>query len=334
MKSNIFSTFKSLTYKESDNNSFYVSPLENMHHKIGISREGFPIFFIKTDLYTDVYSQNLHREILSVEYNVSCTINEMGTATQDACFSIITLRTTEQDLQSYFFDIFFLMLKKLNPIPTNKELSLEVENLISIFSAMSRKPLKKIQGLWAELLVIERSKRPEILIQAWHNSPGAKYDFTLGKDKIEVKSTSSENRTHRFSLDQLNPSLNSRLVIASCKVRESAQNENNGFSLTNLFDRICQRISSIDLRIKLYSIIAETLGINFKEKDNIYFDYTEASDSLAFFDAKDVPHINKDLIPKLVSEVKFQSDLSHLIDIFDSSSKFDKNNSELFNSLI
>ena len=60
-------------------------------------------------------------------------------------------------------------------------------------------------------------------IRSYYDSPAAKYDFTLGRDKIEVKSTSSEERIHHFSLDQLNPSPNSRLLIASVIVRESGQ---------------------------------------------------------------------------------------------------------------
>lgn len=102
-------------------------------------------------------------------------------------YAIITLRSVEWALQSSFIDIVVLMLQKLQPVPSRKTLSVEVEKLITIFSALVNPPVKKIQGLWGELLVIEQSDYPEILINAWHSSPTAKYDFTMGRDKIEVK---------------------------------------------------------------------------------------------------------------------------------------------------
>ena len=89
------------------------------------------------------------------------------------------------------------------------------------------------------MLLIEQSKNPTKIARAWHSQPNSKYDFNLGGEKIEVKSTQSENRIHHFSLDQLNPSPNSKLIICSVIVRESAQGE-NGFSVFDLYDKIIQ----------------------------------------------------------------------------------------------
>lgn len=98
-------------------------------------------------------------------------------------YAIITLRSVEWALQSSFIDIVVLMLQKLQPVPLCKTLSVEVEKLITIFSALVNPPVKKIQGLWGELLVIEQSDYPEILINAWHSSPTAKFDFTMAETR-------------------------------------------------------------------------------------------------------------------------------------------------------
>ena len=79
--------------------------------------------------------------------------------------------------------------------------------------------------------------------------------------------------------------------------------------------------------------MAETIGNDWAKLDNTFFDYTEASDTLAFFDANDVPHIDKGTIPQFVSEVKFTSNLSHLINIQNAVSSFDRTNSPLYKSL-
>ena len=327
----IYIQFKSLTKGTTDKEAFDVITLPGMPHKLGVSSEGFPKFFVSTNSSISA-TQNIIREMLSVEYDLSCSIVENGEVMQDNNFSIITLRTLETALQAYFIDIFIMMLQKIPREPSKRELSVEVENLITIFSALSKPPRQQVQGLWAELLVIEKSLHPEMLINAWHNSPTAKYDFTMGRDKIEVKSTAAEERIHHFSLDQLNPSPNSRLLIASVIVRESGQST-GGLSIRNLYDRICSRVSAVNARLQLYSVMAETIGNNLAKVDNTFFDYVEASDTLAFYNADNVPHIDKDTVPQFVSEVKFNSDLSHLRNIQQDEPAFDRSKSPLYKSL-
>ena len=127
--------------------------------------------------------------------------------------------------------------------------------------------------------MIEHSLDPETVINAWHELPNSKYDFTLGRDKVEVKSTSGEERKHHFSLDQLNPSSNSRLLIASVIVRESGHG-NGGMSVRELYDKICERVPSIDARMHMYQVIVETIGADVHKLENVYFDYVESSDTL------------------------------------------------------
>lgn len=329
--SSLYTQFKSLTKSNESTNAFNVISLPNSKHKLGVSDEGFPKFFVFTN-DSATSSNNIVRELLSVEYNQPCTIVEDGGISQSNVFSIITLRATEEPLQSYFIEIFSMMLSNLPETPSRRELSVEVENLISIFSALRKKPVKEIQGVWAELLVIERSLHPETLISAWHNQPNAKFDFTMGRDKIEVKSTSSEDRKHHFALDQLNPSINSRLLIASVIVRESAECT-GGLSVKGLYKKICSRVSAVNLQLKLYSTLATAIGSDYKNWDSVFFDYVEASDTLAFYNVDDIPRILKSDVPEFVTEVKFCSDLSHLIDIKDSHSNFDRSDSVLFKSL-
>lgn len=330
-KDSLYNQFKSIAKGDENSNAFNVIPLPDSKHKLGVTIEGYPKFFVYTN-DSATATANIVRELLSVEYNQPCTIIEDNGKSQSNVFSIITLRTTESPLQSYFIEIFSMMLSNLPETPSRRELSVEVENIITIFSALRKKPTKEIQGVWAELLVIEQSLNPETLISAWHNQPNAKYDFTMGGDKIEVKSTSSEERKHRFSIDQVNPSLNSRLLIASVIVRQSAGCA-NGLSVKALYDKICSRISTVDLRLKLYTTLATAIGNDYKNWDNIAFDYIEASDSLAFYNVENVPRILKTDVPEYVSEVKFCSDLTHLTTIKDSNSDFDRSDSFLFKSL-
>lgn len=328
----LFARFQGLRNQDVEDGRFAVVSIDDLPHKLGASLEGFPMFFVRVN--SSVSSvQNIVREILSVEYNVTCRLIDDNGNSQDDSFSIITLRSLDVPLQTYFIEIFTMMLHKMQPIPSNRELSVEVENIIAIFDALTNPPKKKIQGLWAELLIIEQSTQPEILINAWHAVPSAKYDFTLGRDKIEVKSTSSEERVHRFSLDQLNPSQNSRLLIASTVVRESGPAA-EGLSAKGLYDKIRERVSAVDSQIRLFTIIAETVGADLAKLENVFFDYTSAVDFLEFYDYHDIPAIAKDHVPSLVTEVKFASNLNGLTDVRKEESPFDMESSPLFRSLI
>ena len=310
-------------------NRYKVISLPGLPHKLGSSEDGFPKFFVVSSGNSGLI-HNLNAEILSVEYDMLCNIVEENKEIDNQRFTIITLRSDNEQLQKMFIDVFLMMLQMMPAKPTNLMIASKVESLLSIFSKLKRRPVHKLQGLWAELLLIEQSKDPVTVAKAWHSQPESKYDFTMGRDKVEVKSTSSEQRVHRFALDQLNPSENSRLLICSIIVRESGKDA-NGLSVYDLYDSISMRIADNEVRMHVYDVMAETLGSDFYSARKKFFDYSEACDSLALFEHIDVPKIDKTYIPELVSDVKFCSNLSYLTDAREKD--FDREDSTLFFAL-
>ena len=221
--------------------------------------------------------------------------------------------------------ILYFVLLKLPAIAKLKELKIEVEKLISLFNKFSKLPTKTIQGLWAELLVIEQSSNPEYLIRAWHFSPTDKFDFNDGIDKIEVKSTAKSRRIHNFSLEQLNPNKNSKLIIASVFAVETGI----GKTIFDLVKMIDDRLKNKEILFRINEVLLDTLGRDFEKSFEHYFDYQLAVDSLAFFDSELVPKIDTLYIRQEISNIHFDSDLSK-IDEF----KKISTNSLLHNSLM
>ena len=273
------------------------------HHKIGVSSEGHPIFFVKCDGLTKSIDINL--ELMSVLFTQECSIKENGNSSIQI-YTIVLLKTFNTDLQQYFTDVFSIILQQIEPIPTEIDLYREVKKVIDLFSSISKPPIRSIQGLWAELLVIEKSINPEYLINSWHISPSDKFDFNDGKDKIEVKSTAKSNRIHKFSIEQLNNNPGSNLLIASTFVIETG----SGMSVINLRDNIVSKISNIELQLRLNEIIYKTIGNDYEKLGELFFDYQLASDSLSFYKALDVPRILIETIPLQVTNVTFESDLT------------------------
>jgi len=296
----------------------------SMYHKIGISNEGFPIFFVKCDNETKSIDINL--ELISVFFSQECKIKEKENNKNDT-YTIVLLKTLNIDFQQYFTDVFSIILQQIESVPTEKELYREVRKVIDLFSSISKPPIKSIQGLWAELLVIEKSINPEYLISAWHISPLDKYDFNDSKDKLEVKSTTKSKRIHRFSIEQLNNNSGSDLLIASTFVIETGA----GKSILNLRDTIISKISDIKLKLRLNEMIFKTMGNEYEKLGDIFFDYQQASDSLCFYDVKDIPRIDISAIPFQVSNVTFDCNLMDVPTVLENGSNLQ--GSMLFKSL-
>lgn len=283
-----------------------VVAIEGTCHKLGKTAEGFPEFYICSDS-KEGHPKSIPLEYLDVCYDSPCTICENG-VTQQQTFCVLSLRRTGDSLHLYFITIVLRIIDNLPTVPTSRNLAVEFDSLISIFSPSHKYDENKVKGLWGELLVIEQSRMPEMLIEAWHRNPTDKFDFTHGKDKIEVKSTAGEERKHTFSIGQLNPSKSSNLVIASVIVRPSALSE-TGLSVKNLFDKLQARISSTQVKLKLLKGIASIIGVESNSFFSLAFDYVTACDTLQYYEASTIPHIDSTLVPAGVSDVSFTSDL-------------------------
>lgn len=155
------------------------------------------------------------------------------------------------------------------------------------------------------LLVIRNSKDPAALLRTWHVSPEEKCDFSSGNQRVEVKSTSQRSRSHHFSLEQLNPPLGCKVVVASIFVERTG----GGTSLSDLVKEINYSLENEpDLQERLARVVALTLGQALRKVSDSRFDRELSEESTRFFNGTDVPKILEPLPPD-ISDVHFKSDL-------------------------
>lgn len=309
MKS-VFSIFQELKTEINDKtDGFVIASLPAVkNHKIGVSAEETPMFFIKCEDSNSEKSFDYNLEFISVQFNRECQLISNGKQSAKGFYTVISLKTDSIDLQEYFLEVVFLVVKNLPTEPTLKELKVEVEKLVNLFSQFSKPPQKTIQGLWAELLVIEQAKNPDYLIQSWHSETTAKFDFNDGIDKIEVKSTSKSKRIHSFSIEQLNPNKNSILIIASVFAVETG----TGKSIYDLLESIGRNIKDKNLFFRVNEIAVKTLGKDFEKTFDVFFDYALAIDLLAFYESELIPKIDISNVSQQLSNIRFDSDLTEL----------------------
>jgi len=86
------------------------------------------------------------------------------------------------------------------------------------------------------------------------------YDFSWAGNRIEVKSTTTPQRVHEFSLEQLTPPLNSNSKVVSMILR----NSNEGVGVMGMARSIeTGLLGNVELREKLWSQVLQALGKNF-----------------------------------------------------------------------
>ncbi|MCM1178063.1 MAG: PD-(D/E)XK motif protein [Bacteroides sp.] len=290
---------------------------ETSPHRIGITSEGYPIFFIACSSSERVSDISLR--LFKVLFNRQCTIFDTvtGSDIQDT-FSIIQLSSLNSEFQKYFLEVVYLLLCRLEDKPTVNVLKAEISKLLSLFTSVKSISSEVIRGLWAELILIKQSSTPSYLIRSWHVLLEDKFDFNDGIDKVEVKSTNGSKREHTFALGQLNPNKGSRLLIASMFVSQTGV----GKTIFDIVDDISSNISDVDVLFKLRKETTQTIGSHIEEVSSIFFDEAASLESLQFFDYASIPSINTENVPPEVTGVHFRSDLSDIspVDSFDQDS--------------
>lgn len=288
-------------------NGFRVTYIPSLiNHKIGITDNGMPMFFIKSSISSSL--PNISLDMMSVQFCQLCKLIHDNGESSESTYTVISLKSIAEDLTDYFIEIIYLVLLKIGNTPSQKILIEEIEKVVDLFRQMGQSSTKTVQGLWAELLMISQSKNPGYLINSWHISPTDTFDFNDGRNKIEVKSTSKTKRIHHFSLDQLLPNKESKLLICSVYTIPVGQ----GVNIFDLVRMIDERLISIEDKLRLNAIVVKTLGDKYTYAGDFYYDYQKAIDSIMFLSYSDIPTINASSIPSQISQVHFYCDLSDL----------------------
>lgn len=178
-----------------------------------------------------------------------------------------------------------------------------VQDLVSLFRSMTQPGKKEAQGLWAELFLINHSANVDTALKAWHSTPNDRFDFALGTERIEVKSTTGP-RIHKFAHAQLTVNSAVTVTVASFVLNHDAE----GVSCADLVELIAARCGDDSLRRRLLQQVVGTLGDGWKSQANVRFDFDSAGQNLEFFAVDDIPRIGSPLPPNVL-DVSYRSDL-------------------------
>jgi hypothetical protein len=234
-----------------------------------------------------------------------------------ARLAILECRTDDKEMSLYFFRMVSALLLNGPSGRSTEDFEKSLDTLVTLFQALQRPGVRTIQGLWAELAIINWALDVGTAMSSWHSSPRALHDFSAGSFRLEVKASLTGLREHSFRLDQLATIGPGVTLVASILLDEA----DGGASIFDLVDEIASRIGP-EAASRLETIVADSLGIGWRDARDIRFSLDGARDSLRIYSAKDVPTIPQPLPPE-IKDVHFAVDLSNTmhLDLGDGRSK-------------
>jgi Putative PD-(D/E)XK family member, (DUF4420) len=276
-------------------------------HRLAINAAEDPCLLVAVDPGPrTVAVPPLALEHLTVQHDLHCRVTHLDGSTETGRFTIIRCAGGDRVLREYFLSIVGSLVGLLGELPTTSEVNAVVTRIVELFQAMSRPARKSVQGLWAELFIIARSRDVGRMVRAWHVVPADRYDFNEGPARVEVKSSAGPLRRHQFSLDQLIAPAGAHALVVSVRVERAGA----GTSLGELVNEIKDALRGETLlSFHVDEIVMQTLGSSWRRALDERFDRHVAEDDLAYFEPDVIPRVDEALPPE-VSDVHFRVDLT------------------------
>ncbi len=272
---------------------------------VGKDISGSPVLLIQAATPQLGTRPPLVLEHLAVIHSVNCRVQSPNLAEQQRTLSVIRCTGVDRALHEYFMRSLHPIVASFPSNPSHQQISDAVERLVDLFRQMTETPRTTVAGLWTELFVISQARDPAKLLACWHAMPEEQFDFASGIDRLDVKGAAGGLRMHHFALEQLRPAGRIRVIIASLLIEQAE----GGTSVNDLVDSIRTRIADPSLLIRLDSVVAQTLGQDWRAMQQVRLDLQRAVPSLRFVDASSIPAVPVPVPPE-VSSVHFRVDLT------------------------
>ena len=275
---------------------------------VGKDRESLACLLVSTSDQAGKSHPPIRLESLDAQFDLLCHLKKANEPERKGTFTVIRCRDSDSETTRYFLFVCDTILRMLGDQPTRALIAMAVNRLAAIFQRVRQPPARPLNGLFGELYLLLRSGNAAKALAAWRANENARFDFSDGDVRLDVKATGGRNRLHTFSYEQCNPPSGTAAVVASLHAEQAA----GGASLYSVLNQIEARVSAhVDLVLKLHETVAATLGASLNDGLSRCFDMRLAESSLRFFSLEDVPAIRGPL-PAGVSDVHFRSDLSAL----------------------
>ena len=209
-----------------------------------------------------------------------------GTIIGDIALLAVAL-DTEDDLPSRLVAFMFYALMVLARDSQDPSIAGRMIHLIrSLFERDSSEISHEVEvGLIGDLIVLRSVDDFDELLETWHVTSDANYDFSKDNQRLEVKTTRSKVREHVFSSSQIPAPEPIILQIASIQISEVSA----GSSVQDLIKEFNARLTGRQGHAKFLDICQQTIGDLMFRAPRYFFDLESAEASLRYFTQDEVP---------------------------------------------
>ncbi len=284
-----------------------VSDFEGIY--VGKRFGSFPVIFFNSHLFNFHSMPNEKFSNIKISRGVNYNLSIFEKQVNGPFFSFELISSSENLVKSFFTLISDLIVFYLQN-PKDFKIRGYIESIESLFTDVVEILDDEVVGLFGELLLIYSSSNITRMLDFWHLPLNARFDFSSGEEKIEVKTTSNSVREHHVSLEQVQSSDLDKVLICSIMCRRVHHGEGNFKSINDLISEISYNLSGLKLE-KFNLVIGEickNLDVSFKFRD-FKFDVDYSINSMMFFDCDVLPKLDVGKLPDGVSHVKFTETL-------------------------
>jgi hypothetical protein len=267
--------------------------------RIGKSKKGNPVLFVPSGSPQSEF-RDRHLANLRVRHQLNLRLAEDQSVGK---FSVVECLSQDEAVRDWFLRLLPSLYEQVQAHPPEEVLDQEIAKVAELFRVISGSTTRQLAGLWAEMSLIVRCADPRLMLESWHPSPGAVYDFTNAGFNVEVKATEGVERRHRFAAHQLRPS--GAVIVASFVLRQA----DRGDSVMDLYTELIRVAGSDpDLQYKVNSQVGSAVGLRVAEAESLRFDSEAAAGSVALVRGECVPQPAQPF-PSGVTDVRFVADL-------------------------
>ncbi|PAF55083.1 PD-(D/E)XK motif protein [Mycoplasmopsis agassizii] len=220
-------------------------------------------------------------------------------------FNIVICFSHDENIRLVFLQMINVYIEE------NKLSNTPIKNFFdamkSLFSDKTKLPYNSLQGLYGELLFMHFLNENRIdITKYWQFKDKRTFDFSLSdKHKIEIKTTTRQDRKHNFKHEQLMTDIYDTWIVSILLRRDDS-----GLSLYTLAEKIKnENPSNFSLHIKITSLLQK---ITNEDLEDIKFNENYSLENIGYYRVHDVPKFEGKQ-PDGVTNAEYTSDLSNVL---------------------
>ncbi len=285
--------------------AFTVAPVPgNQDVLLGVDTTGHPVLFVLAE--AGVVEPPLRTDKVSLHIGQSYSLASINDSPRIELLHALRCETTDlPDVETFLLLAEAFLVRQEAGGADRHTLTSFFRSMVRLFAVTPAKDLQaERRGLWGELFMMSRVRGFRFWAPFWHSEVTRRFDFSCGRNRVEVKITTRPERTHHFSHRQIYAIEGDDIVVASILAAE----DDSGLSLRQLIEDCRGALLGTPDYLKLEKAVRRA-GMESSTEPGPVIGAAEAEESLAWFRSRDVPHFRVPEPPG-VTETRYRVDLS------------------------